>query len=124
MTEPLTPVQIEGKLRQLITQITQAQQTLAHARDHETETEIELKRQRLALSLDDACPTPKRGGVTVAQRDEWIENQCFEAWADHRNATTAREIAQDALRATLAVSDTAQSLNASVRQAYAQAGRS
>ncbi len=124
MTEPLTPVLIESKLRQLITQITVAQRELAAKRDHETETEIELKRQRLALSLDNACPVPTRGGPTVAMRDEWIEHQCFEAWADHRNATTAREIAQDALRATLAVSDTAQSLNASVRQAYAQAGRS
>ena len=122
--EPLTPVQIEGKLRQLVTQITQAQQALAATRDRETGTEIELKRQRIRFGMDPACPAPARGSVTVAQREEWIEGHCFDAWAEHRQATTLREIAQDALRAVLAVSETAQSLNASVRQAYAQAGRS
>lgn len=124
MTEPLTPVQIESKLRQLVTEITTKQQDLASARLHETEAELAMKRARLVAAHSPDCPVPSRGGATVAQRDEWIDAQIQDEAEAHRWAITHREIAVDALRAVLAVTDTAQSLNASVRQAYAMAGRS
>lgn len=118
----LTPAQVEDKLRRLVTDLTRAQQELSTARDAETETEIALKRARLALALSDECPKPSRGGVTVAQRDEWIESHCTEQWEAHRRAETAREIAQDALRTNFELAKVVQSLNASVRTAYGMAG--
>lgn len=122
MSESLTPVDIERRLIQIVTDITRAQSELRKARDWETESEIALKRARLIASHRDDCPAPVRGGVTVGQRDEWIDRQCFEAWSAQRQAETAREIAQDGLRTVLAVAETVRSLGASVRMAYQLAG--
>lgn len=122
MTEPLTPVSVEAKLRQLVTEITRCQQNLAQARDGETECELVYKKAKLVAAHTDGVPVPRRGSSTVAERDEWIDAQCFDSFSAYRRATTAREIAQDALRATLAITDTVQSIGASVRTAYAMAG--
>lgn len=124
MTEPLTPVTVEAKLRALVTDITLKQKELAQARDAETECELVYKKSRLIAAMDGECPTPKRGSTTVGERDEWIDRHTFTEMSGLKRATTAREIAQDALRATLAVTDTVQSLNASVRAAYSMAGHS
>lgn len=118
----LTPVDVERRLIQLVSQITVAQAELAKARDAETEAAITLKRARLAAAHHEDCPVPSRGGPTVAQRDEWIESACMFEWADAKKTETAREIAQDSLRAVLAVAETVRSLGASVRTAYSLAG--
>lgn len=118
----LTPVDVERRLIQLVTQITHAQQELRSARDTETETEITYKKARLVAAHRDDCPRPVRGGPTVAERDEWIHRATFAEWTDYRRAETARDIAQDALRTVLAVAEVVRSLGSSVRTAYSMAG--
>lgn len=118
----LTPVDVERRLVQLTTQITQAQNELRKARDGETEAEIALKKARLVASHREDCPKVIRGGTTVSERDEWVDRQCFSEWSAYRLAETAREIAQDALRTTLAIAEVVRSLAASVRTAYNMAG--
>lgn len=120
----LTPVDIERRLVQLTSQITQAQQVLRDARDVETEADIALHKARLVASHSEQCPKPVRGGTTVAERDEWIERQTFTEWSAYRRAVTSREIAQDSLRSVLAVAEVVRSLGSSVRTAYSMAGAS
>lgn len=120
----LTPIDVERRLTQLVTDITRAQQELRTARDAETEAAIALKRARLYAGHRDDCPKPTRGSTTVAERDEWIDRLTFDEWATSKQAETSREIAQDALRAVLAVSEVVRSLSASVRTAYSMAGAS
>lgn len=119
----LTPVDVERKLTQLVGQITNAQNNLRVARDAETEAAIALKKARLIAADHEDCPVPSRGSTTVAQRDDWIDAHVMPEWSAAKRAETSREIAQDALRATLAIAETVRSLGASVRTAYDLAGR-
>lgn len=122
MTHPLTPVEVEAKLRNLVNEMYLAQKTLADARDRETQAEITYKRANAAAFHHSDCPHVSRGGHTVADRDAWVERKVMDEWAHARVATTAREVAQDNLRVVLAVSETVRSLGASVRSAYSLAG--
>jgi len=120
----LTPVDVEAKLRGLVTEMTQAQRALAAARDAETTAEIAYKRAKARAFHHSDCPHVSRGGHTVADRDAWIDTKVMDEWAQARVATTAREVAQDNLRVVLAVAETVRSLGASVRSAYSLAGSS
>lgn len=124
MTEPLTPVQIEEKLRTLVNAITLAQSDLRQARLDESNAAIDLLRCEVRTTMDPDCPVVKRGEVTVGDREDWIKQQTVDYKAEAIHATTLREIAMDALRARVAESQAVQSLNASVRQAYSMAGHS
>lgn len=118
----LTPVDVERRLRQLVSQITSAQGELRTARDNETEADIAHKKARLVAAHSEDCPKPVRGGTTVGERDEWIDRQVFAEWSAYRRAETQREIAQDALRSVLSVAEVVRSLAASVRTSYEMAG--
>lgn len=126
LDEPLTPVEIEQRLRRSITLLTQAQQALAAARDTETEAELDYKRAHYAAVLDPECPKPGRGAgdSTVGERDAWVAQRTHDAFRRYKFAETAREAAQDHLRTVRDVSSILQSLGASVRQAYGMAGHS
>lgn len=122
--DALTPVEVESKLRGLVSQMFTAQKTLAAARNAETTAEIEYKRAKARAFHHSDCPHVSRGGHTVADRDAWIDTKVMDEWAQARVATTAREVAQDNLRVVLAVAETMRSLGASVRNAYNLAGHS
>lgn len=121
--EPLTPVQVESKLRRLIGDLTKAQVELSKARDGELFAEIRLKRARAKASASAECPKPSRGGVTVAERDAWIDARVAQEWEHYRAAVVCRDIAQDALRTHRDIASVVQSLASSVRVAYDMAGR-
>lgn len=122
MTEPLTPVTVEAKLRALVTEMYLAQQELSKARDEETAALVEFRRAEVTAAHDPECPVPSRGGVTVGQREEWIAARVQPQWEALRWAENGRETAQERLRTVLAVATAVQSLNASVRAAYSVAG--
>ncbi len=122
VTTPLTPVAVESKLRQLVTDLTRAQQQLSERRDTATKAEILLKRARIAASHSESCPRPVRGGTTVAEREAWIDTEVQSEWEAYRRAVTAQDIAQDALRTTRDIASTVQTLARSVQQAYSLAG--
>lgn len=119
-----TPIEIEARLTNLITEMSTARTTLAKARDAETAAEIAYKRAKARAFHHSDCPHVSRGGHTVADRDAWIDTKVMDEWAQARVATTAREVAQDNLRIVLATAETVRSLGASVRTAYSLAGAS
>ena len=120
--EPLTPLAVEAKLRQLVTDLTRAQAALAQARDLEVDARHEYDRAKRRALLSEKSPKVTRGGYTVAEQSAWVDEQCADLKFSADKATVVREAAQDRLRVLLAQSEIVRSLGASVRQAYDMAG--
>jgi hypothetical protein len=60
--EPLTPLSVEAKLRQLVNQLSQALAALRQARDLEVDARHEHDRARRRALLSDKSPKVTRGG--------------------------------------------------------------
>lgn len=122
--EPLTPMQVEQKLRQLVTDLTLAEKSLREARDREVDTELSYRAAHRKAILSEDCPRVSRSGVTAADRDAWVDERCADEWQAYRLAQAAREAAQDHVRTVRDVAVTVQSIGALVRTAYSMAGTS
>lgn len=125
MTTPeqqLTPLDIERRLKGLISNLTRAQQALAQARDLEVDAKHALGRARRRALLSQQAPKVIRGGVTTAERDAWVDDQVSDLQFAYDKATVTRESAQDHLRVLRDQAEIVRSLGASVRQAYELAG--
>lgn len=120
--EPLTPLDIERRLRQLVSDLSRAQAALAQARDLEVDARHECDRARRKALLGGGAPKVARGGFTVAEQTAWVDQQCSDLKFASDKATVVREAAQDRLRVLLAQAEIVRSLGASVRQAYETAG--
>jgi len=120
--EPLTPLAVESRLRQLVTELSRAQAALAQARDLEVDAKHEHDRARRRAILSDKSPKVSRGGYTTADRDAWVDEQVADLKFSSDKATVVREAAQDRLRVLLAQAEIVRSLGASVRTAYEMAG--
>jgi hypothetical protein len=122
--EPLTPLAVEAKLRNLVSDLTRAQVSLAQARDLEVDARHEYDRARRRALLSEKSPKVTRGGYTVAEQSAWVDDQCTDLKFAADKASVVREAAQDRLRVLLAQAEIVRSLGASVRQAYELAGAS
>ena len=120
--EPLTPLAVEAKLRQLVTELSRAQSALRQARDLEVDARHEYDRAKRRALLSEKSPKVTRGGYTVAEQSAWVDAQCADLKLKSDKATVVREAAQDHLRVLLAQAEIVRSLGASVRQAYELAG--
>ena len=96
--EPLTPVDIERRLRGLLNDLTRAQAALAQARDIEVNAKHELGRARRRALLSGKAPKVARGGYTTAERDAWVDQEVADLQFAYDRAVIARESAQDHLR--------------------------
>lgn len=119
---PLNPVQVEQKLRQSVTDLTNAEKALAEARDAETNAELAYRSYYRKAVLSEECPKVTRGGVTVSERDAWVEERCAQWWEHYRLSQTRCQAAQDHVRTVRDVASTVQSIASLVRQAYSMAG--
>ncbi|MGH3304126.1 MAG: hypothetical protein ACRDOK_21090 [Streptosporangiaceae bacterium] len=120
--EPLSPLDIEAKLRSLVNQLGRAQAALREARDAEVDARHAYESARRRALLSDKSPKVTRGGYTVAEQQAWVDQQCEDLRFAADKATVVREAAQDHLRVTLAQAEIVRSLGASVRQAFSMAG--
>ena len=120
--EPLTPLAVEAKLHQLVTELSRAQSALRQARDLEVDARHEYDRAKRRALLSEKSPKVTRGGYTVAEQSAWVDDQCADLKLKSDKATVVREAAQDHLRVLLAQAEIVRSLGASVRQAYELAG--
>ena len=120
--DPLTPLDIERKLRNLVTDLSRSQAALRQARDLEVDARHKYDRAKRRALLSDDSPKVARGGHTVAEQAAWVDNECADLKFDADKATVVREAAQDHLRVLLAQAEIVRSLGASVRQAFDMAG--
>lgn len=122
--EPLTPVQIESKLRGLVTALTKSQKDLSEARDAEVEAELGYKAAHRRALLDPERPRVERGGFTTAELAAWVDERCSDEYGAYRVAEARRKAAEDFLRVTRDQASVVQTLARSVQQAYGMAGAS
>lgn len=121
--EAMTPLDIEAQLNAVRNEITRAQGDLRAARIAETKAKVALKRAEIVAAHD--VPPVKRGSdiSNADARKEAIFERCVTPWQELEQATTLREIAQEALRVKLADAEILRSLGSSVRASYEMAGR-
>jgi len=113
----LTLGQVLERLHSVHQDMAAAQRALRQARDHEVEA-IESYRMATARAvLDPDCPRPKRGenGVTVADRDAWVDVKVADARAAAAGAEAYRKAAEDALRVSRDQASVVQSLASLMR---------
>ncbi|WP_031467125.1 hypothetical protein [Sciscionella sediminilitoris] len=125
MTEPYrpwSPVDVERKLRQSITEVARAEAALRDARDAETDAELAYQSVQRRAILSEDCPKVRRDGATAAERDAWVGERCAEQYQAYRIAATKAQAAADHVRAVRDIAVTVQSIGALVRQAYQMAG--
>jgi hypothetical protein len=122
VTESLTPVDVERRLRQLVNDLGRAQAALRQARDLEVDARHEYDRARRRALLSEKSPKVTRGGYTVAEQAAWVDQECEDLKFAADKATVVREAAVDHLRVLLAQAEIVRSLGVSVRQAYELAG--
>lgn len=124
MSDTLTPVQIESKLRSLVTELTLAQTALRDARDREVAARHAYESVKRHAMFADGCPKVTRGGVTTAERDAWIDLEAAPEQRLYDIAEAGRKAAEDHLRVVRDQSMIVMSLGRSVNAAYAMAGAS
>lgn len=108
----LTLPQVLDRLFAVHQDLAASQRSLKGARDREVEAAATLRVARAAAFLNPDCPKPKRGenGVTVAERDTWVDQRTHDEWLQHEVAEATRKAAEDALRVTRDQASVVQSL--------------
>jgi F0F1-type ATP synthase epsilon subunit len=113
----LTLGQVLDRLHSVHQDMAAAQRALRQARDAETHA-AEAHRMAVArATLSGDCPRPKRGenGVTVADRDAWVDTETSDARFAAAVAEATRKAAEDALRVARDQASVVQSLSALMR---------
>lgn len=113
----LTLGQVLDRLFECHQLMTTSQQMLAKARREQVDADEALRMARARAVLSDECPRPKRGenGVTVADRDAWVDQQVADLRFAAAVAEASCEAAKDHLRVTRDQASTVQSLSALMR---------
>jgi len=119
----MTPVEVHAKLLELVNDEARAVLALRRARDAETDAFIGYKKARVLAYAREDCPRPSRGGVTVGERDAWVERVTFDEWEVLRRAEGATENATDYVKQVDRTSTKVQTIARLVEQAYNMAGR-
>lgn len=120
----LTLPQVLDRLFQVHQDLASSQRALRVARDREVEAAAELRIARAKAFLDVDCPKPRRGenGVTVADRDVWVDQRVHAEWLAHEVAEATRKAAEDALRVSRDQASVVQSLAGLMKAEMALSG--
>lgn len=120
----LTPSQVLERLHRVHGDLSAAQRLLAKARDAEVDAAEALRMARARAMLSETCPRPKRGenGVTVADRDMWVDEQTRTELRAADAAEAYRKSAEDHLRVVRDQASVVQSMSALMRAEMALAG--
>lgn len=120
----LTPGQVQQRLFDVHHELGAAARAVAAARDTEVKATEELTMAKARAILAEECPRPKRGenGVTVADRDAWVDQQTQPVRFDAAVAEATRKAAEDRLRVVRDQASVVQSLSALMRAEMSLAG--
>lgn len=120
--EDLMPIDCERKLRSLVNEMTRAERALRTARDDEIKKKHLHKAARRVAFQSPECPKPSRGGLTIADRDVWVEGQCATEERAYDDAVADREYAKDHLVTVREQATSVQSLLRSTWKAFEISG--
>jgi hypothetical protein len=122
MSDDLTPIDCERRLRALVTEMTRAQTELRNARDAEVDRKHEYEAAKRRAFLSAEAPKPTRGGTTVADREVWVDAQCADEQRAYDIAVARREAAKDHLQTIRDQSMVVMALLRSISTAYNVSG--
>lgn len=113
----LTLGQVLERLHTVHQDMAYSQTMLAKARDAEVSAKERLRLAMAHAVLSAECPRPKRGenGVTVADRDAWVDQTVAQERMEAEVAEAHRKAAEDHLRVTRDQASTVQSMSALMR---------
>lgn len=118
----LTPVMAERRLVELEQKLEMGTEMLKIARDKEVDAKHIYEAARRKARLSPECPRVERGGTTVAERAEWLDDQAAQAQWSYDVATAARQAAYDHLQTVREQGMICMALLRSANTAYAMSG--
>ena len=116
--EPMTPIAVERELVSLHARLEELRLQLVDARNLENEAKRAFEVAKVKAAMHPACPRVKRGEVTVAERQAWIDEHILDQMLLLDDAKNMRVIASEALRTAQKQVELVQSVGASVRTSY------
>lgn len=113
----LTLPQVLQRLHDVHHELASGQKILARARDAEVTALEALRMATARATLSPDCPRPKRGenGVTVADRDSWVDQEVEAERQAAMGAEAHRKAAEDYLRVVRDQASVVQSMSALMR---------
>lgn len=118
LDEPLTPPQAEFAVKRATNKVAAATSEFRRAGDELVAAKIAYRKAVVGAAFDPECPVPRRGEVTVGEREAWINQETALEKDLLFAAEIARETAIEALRSARTEHQGAMAINASVREAY------
>jgi len=118
LDEPLTPVQAEFAVKRATNKVAFCTAEFRRAGDELVSAKIAYREAVVRAAFDPECPVPRRGEVTVGERDQWIDRRTALEKDALFAAEINRETAIEALRSARTEHQGAMAINASVREAY------
>lgn len=118
----LTPLETEQALTEVKNESGRAWRILKDARNAEVAAKKAYRVAKTEALLGGDCPRVGRDGVTVAERDAWIDQQTEEEHSAMEAAKAMTENAKDYLSTVREQGSHIQSQHKSVMQAYQMAG--
>lgn len=116
--DPMTPVEIELALSQLFNAVAKNQVMLMALRTSEVEAKLEFEKAHLRATASPSCPKVERGGVTVAERDDWIRRLEFEEYSAYETAKKKVKNCREYMEMLNQQCSLVQSMNRSVVASY------
>lgn len=125
--EAMLPIQVELKLVQAGNELARCGRSIREARIKEVDARMAYQRARRRAGFREDCPKPKRGAdgeptVTVAQREDWIEEQVDAECLAWNLAKAELDAAKDHKDVTRDISSLVQSIAALVRDSMKLGG--
>lgn len=120
----LTLGQVIDRLHGVHQDMAVAQRAVRQSRDREVELTEALRMATVRAMLADDCPRPKRGenGVTVADREAWVDQRVSDERFAAAVAEATRKSAEDALRVARDQASVVQSLASLMRAEMSLSG--
>lgn len=120
----LTLHQVLERLHAVHNDLAAAQTLLRTARDAEVDAAEHLRIATARAILSTDCPRPKRGenGVTVADRDAWVDTEVATERRKAEGAEAYRKSAEDHMRVVRDQASVVQSMSALMRAELSLAG--
>jgi hypothetical protein len=120
----MSPADVDRHLKILRNELARARIGLRNARNHEIRCFRTYTDARNALLLSPECPEVSRStGITVAERDAWINARIPEEFWAYEGAKVMRKNAESYSQQVREQVKCIQSIGANARQAYDIAGR-
>jgi hypothetical protein len=119
---PITPAAFEAEMHDLDDRLESLRLQLVDARNCENDAKRDFEIAKVTAAMHPSCPRVRRGEVTVAERQAWIDEHILDKTLALQDAKHLRVIASEALRTAQKQVEVNQSIGASLRTSQSSYG--